>query len=189
MMTNTAFEACGFDRHPLHVAHELGPLTENASTRKFDIPPILHINIKNRLRPWTLVKPAQCELRQTCLAQLPENVNPEVDRHRYHCHYDKQDHEQWRYFCFSTPDPIKNNSIGHCDDDGSDDKSSPKKVDHGLLLTLQCSFDSKTVSDSLVAYLSICQYYIYVRHKRAQAADVENAHLRGVNLPFRSRRG
>jgi hypothetical protein len=50
MMTNTAFETCGFDQHPLHVAHELGPLTENASTRKFDIPPILHINIKNRLR-------------------------------------------------------------------------------------------------------------------------------------------
>jgi len=68
-----------------------------------------------------------------CLVKLPENVNQEIDRHRYHRHYDNQDDERWRYFCFSTPDNIKLNSIGDRDDDGSDDKSSHKKVDHGFI--------------------------------------------------------
>ena len=71
-------------------------------------------------------------LRYRCLTKLPENVNPEIDRHRYHRDDDNQDDEQWRYFCFSTPDAIKNNSICDSNDDGSDNKSSHKKVDHGF---------------------------------------------------------
>ena len=73
-----------------------------------------------------------CELQYRCLAKLPENVNPEIDRHRYHRHYDNQDDEQWRYFCFSTPDNIKLNSICDSNDDSSDNKSSDKEVDHGV---------------------------------------------------------
>ena len=29
--------------------------------------------------------------RSWCLAKLSENVNPEIDRHRHHRHYDNQD--------------------------------------------------------------------------------------------------
>lgn len=67
--------------------------------------------------------------RYRCLAKLPENVNPEIDGYRYHRHYDNQDDEQWRNFCFSTRDTIKNNSICDSNDDGSDDKSPHKEVD------------------------------------------------------------
>jgi hypothetical protein len=60
-------------------------------------------------------------------------VNPEIDRHSYHRDYDNQDDEQWRYLCFSTPDNIKKNSIYDSNDDGSDNKSSHKEVDHGFI--------------------------------------------------------
>jgi len=84
--------------------------------------------------------------------EVDHGVNPEIDRHRYHRDYDNQDDEQWRYFCFSTPDTIKNNSIGDCDDDGSDNKSPHKEVDYGFTpYASVLIFDSKTVSDSLVA--------------------------------------
>jgi hypothetical protein len=83
-------------------------------------------------------------------------VNPEIDRHGYHRDYDNQYDEQWRYFCFSTPETIKNNSIDDCDDDGSDDKSSHKGVDHCFTpYDSVFVFDSKTVSDSLLAWLGI----------------------------------
>jgi hypothetical protein len=95
---------------------------------------------------------AHCEVRQTCLAKLPENVNPQVDRHRNHRDNNNQDDEQWRYLCFSTPDNVKNNSICDSDDDGSDNKRSHKEVDHGFTPYASVLIsDSKTVSDSLVA--------------------------------------
>jgi hypothetical protein len=83
---------------------------------------------------------------------LPENVNPEIDRNRYHRYNDDQDDEQWRYLCFFTPYNIKNNSIGDSNDDGSDNKSPHKEVDHGFTPYASALIvDSKTVSDSLVA--------------------------------------
>jgi hypothetical protein len=83
---------------------------------------------------------------------LLENVNPEIDRNGYHRNNNDQDDEQWRYLCFSTPDNIKNNSICDSNDDGSDNKSSHKEVDHGFTpYTSVLIFASKPVSDSLVA--------------------------------------
>ena len=79
-------------------------------------------------------------------------MNPEIDRHRHHRDYDNQDDEQWRYLCFSTPDHIKNNSICDSNDNGTNNKSSHKEVDHGVAShALVSIFDSKTISDSLVA--------------------------------------
>ena len=95
---------------------------------------------------------SHCDLRQTCLAKLLENVNPEIDRHRYHRDYDNQDDKQWRYLCFPTPNNVKNNSVCDSDDDSSDNKRSHKEAYHGF--TAHASlllFDSKTVSDCLVA--------------------------------------
>ncbi|MGZ5563229.1 MAG: hypothetical protein ACXWEM_05270 [Halobacteriota archaeon] len=78
-------------------------------------------------------------------------MNPEIDRNGYHRYNNDQDDEQWRYLCFSIPDNIKNNSI--CDsNDESSDKSSHKEVDHGFTpYASALIFNSKTVSDSLVA--------------------------------------
>jgi hypothetical protein len=54
--------------------------------------------------------------------------------------------------CFSAPDNIKNNGICDSNDDGSDNKSSHKEVDHGITTYASALiFNSKTVSDSLVA--------------------------------------
>gem|GEM_PF-3061578 len=45
-------------QHHMHLSRcHLDAMTSDVSTRMFDIPQILHINIKNRSRPWTLVKP------------------------------------------------------------------------------------------------------------------------------------
>jgi hypothetical protein len=79
-------------------------------------------------------------------------VNPEIDRNRYHRYNNDLDDEQWRYLCSSTPDNIRNNSISDSNDDGSDNKSSNKEVDYGFTpYASVLIFDSKTVSDSLVA--------------------------------------
>ena len=59
-------------------------------------------------------------------------MNPEIDRNRYHRYNDDQDDEQRRYFCFLTPDTIKNNGIGDSNDDGSDNKRSHKEVEHDV---------------------------------------------------------
>jgi hypothetical protein len=87
-----------------------------------------------------------------CLAECLKNVNPEVDRNWYHRYDNDQDDEQWRYLCHSTLDNIKNNGVSDSNDDGSDNKSSHKEVDHCFApYTSVLIFDSKTVSDSLVA--------------------------------------
>ena len=79
-------------------------------------------------------------------------MNPEIDRNRYHRYNIDLDDEQRRYLCSSTPDNIRNNSISDSNDDGSDNKSPHKEVDHGLTpYASVLVFDSKTVSDSLVA--------------------------------------
>ncbi|MGZ8886161.1 MAG: hypothetical protein ACXW1O_06295 [Halobacteriota archaeon] len=79
-------------------------------------------------------------------------MNPEIDRNGYHRYNNDQDDEQWRYLCFSIPDNIKNNSICDSNDESSDNKSSHKEVDHGFTpYASALIFNSKTVSDSLVA--------------------------------------
>jgi hypothetical protein len=97
---------------------------------------------------------------------LLENVNPEIDRNGYHRYNNDQDDEQWRYLCFSAPDNIKNNSICDSNDDGSDNKRSHKEVDHGFTPCASVLiFDSKPVSDSLVAQLGILPIlYIHIIH-------------------------
>jgi hypothetical protein len=79
-------------------------------------------------------------------------VNPEIDRNGYHRNNNDQDDEQRRYLCPSTLDNIKNNGVCDSNDDGSDNKGSYKEVDHGFApYASVLIFDSKTVSDSLVA--------------------------------------
>jgi hypothetical protein len=63
---------------------------------------------------------------------LLENVNPEINRNGYHSYDNDQNDEQWRYLCPSTLDNIKNNGICDSNDDGNDNKSSNKEVDHGF---------------------------------------------------------
>ncbi len=88
-----------------------------------------------------------CELPYRCLTKLLENVNPEIDRNGYHRYNNDQDDEQRRYLCSSAPDNIKNNRICDGNDDGSDNKSSHKDVDHGFTPYASVFiFDSKLVS-------------------------------------------
>jgi hypothetical protein len=91
-----------------------------------------------------------------------ENVNPEIDRNGYHRHYDNQDDEQWRYFCFSTPDNIKLNSICDSNDDGSDNKRTHKEVDHSFTPCASVLiFDSKTVS---LQFVCLAEYFANTSH-------------------------
>jgi hypothetical protein len=71
---------------------------------------------------------------------------------------------------FSAPDHVKHNRVCDSNDDGSDNKSSHKEVDHGFTpYALVLIFDSKTVS--LVAHLGILPNTSYKCRKHAQAAD------------------
>ena len=62
------------------------------------------------------------------VTELSENVNPEIDRYRYHRDYDNQDDKQWRYLCSPLPKNIKNGSVCDSDDDSSEEKSPQKEI-------------------------------------------------------------
>ena len=78
-------------------------------------------------------------------------MNPEIDRHRHHCNNDNQNDEQRSYLCSSAIDHVKHNHVCDSNNDGSDNKSPHKEVDHGFIPSSVLIVDLKTVSDSLVA--------------------------------------
>jgi hypothetical protein len=106
---------------------------------------------------------------------LPENVNPEIDRNGYHGYNNGQDDEQWRYFCFSTPDNIKNNSICDSNDDVSDNKSLYKEVHRcSTPYTSVVVFDLKLLATFGCLDGNFANTF-YKHHKRSQATDAYSA--------------